>query len=215
MDCSWHGSLRHKARTRLAAVGTLLGLMCILNSLACDCRPTSPPPTDTTVPDTQPETPETQPASQPTDTAPATAPATAPETAPATEPSEIAETQPATQPALPESTYDPRPPYTVRLYVQDPEPDEEQPGWLRIIEQSAQGELATCFGQFPRHNRIEIETHNVQQLRLEVGFLPMAPDRRIILSIDGQTMELARRDRRHIWLRRSTTTGGWFVADSD
>jgi len=180
-------------------IGGLAVLACSLVGVACDCRPTSPPPA--TAPATRPGTQavETQPAA----TAPATAPATQPATAP------------ATQSVVPPSTYDSRPPYTVHLFVLGPEPEQEQPGWLRIVEPSRDEELATCLGRFPRHNRIEIETANVDHLRLDIGFLPLAPKRRIILSIDGQTMELARRDRRYIWLMRSDTTGGWYVADSD
>jgi len=156
------------------------------------CRRKPPIPVAATLPATT--QPSQAPPSQPASTQSASAPATAPASRPA---------------ALPPSTYDPRPPYTVRLYVRDPA--QKQPGWLRIAELADKKSTATCQGVFPRRNRIEIETTNVRRLCVDVGFLPLAPGKRLILSIDGQTMELIRKNRRRVQLERGKT-GAWHVA---
>ncbi len=115
-----------------------------------------------------------------------------------------AETQPA-EPEL-ESEYTSEPPYTVKLYVRDPE--EKQPGWLRITEMMDGDSLAKTTGTFPERNRIYIDTDNVQRIRIHIDQLPISPNKRIILRIDDQPMELARRDRLYVYLEKQTN-GAW------
>jgi hypothetical protein len=179
---SWANILFHGAGLRLALLGACTG------SIWSNCRKEPTRPVTATSPAaTAPARPS---ASQPTSTQAASA------------------TAPASRPALPTSTYDPHPPYRVRLYVR--KPAQKQPGWLRIAELSDAKAVATCQGVFPRRNRIEVETGNVQQLSINVGFLPLAPEKRLILSIDGQTMELARKGRGRVRLQRSES-GVWHV----
>lgn len=168
------------------------------------CSRGSKPPTTTTAPADEQEAHEPASADSDTDidapeTGPATRPATQPETAPATS-TRSAESQLI-------SEYDSTPPYTVRLYVR--EPDEDQPGWLKITEFADADRLATSVGTFPERNRIYVNTDNVRRLRVHVDQLPLAPNRRTILQIDNQPMELVRsRDRRYVYLERQPN-GSW------
>ncbi len=197
-------------RHRIQNVGTRIELSTSLLVLAlatagCNNKPPhrqmsdpseAPPTTQTAPPEPAPPPPlpETTPPT-PTDTAPA-----------ATQPADPA---PET---LPASSYDSQPPYTVRLYLRSPE--EEQPGWLKIIELTTEGSAATCTGEFPERNRIYVQTSNVRRLRLHISHLPLAANQRTILRIDNQGIELARRDRRYIFFER-LTTGEWVVTHSE
>ena len=128
---------------------------------------------------------------------------------PATPP---AATQPATtQPVTtrPASTYHPKPPYPVELYVLDP--DEKQPGWIRIMELANDKAIATGKGTFPEQNRIYITTDNVQRLRIHIKHLPLNLRKRTILRIDEQPMVLStKKKREHVFLHR-LSTGEWVV----
>lgn len=125
---------------------------------------------------------------------------------------EPAATQPAEEPEGVDpaelSAYDPNPPYPVQLVVRDPEKD-DQPGWLRITELAEGAALGGTRGSFPEPNRIYVDTHDVQRLRLHLGQLPIEANRRIILQIDGHGIEL-RRGRAYIDLERRHT-GVWEV----
>ena len=106
-------------------------------------------------------------------------------------PSPPTSTRPAqTQPA---STYDSKPPYPVKLYVRRPEA--AQPGWLKILKLADDAQAATAAGAFPEKNRIYVDTHNVQQIQIRIGHLPLAERKRIVLQIDGQGIEIARKRR--------------------
>jgi len=81
---------------------------------------------------------------------------------------------PATKPATtrpvqtqPASTYDSKPPYPVQLHVRNP--DEQQPGWLRILKLSDTSRLATASGTFPEQNLISVDTQNVDRCRSTSG----------------------------------------------
>lgn len=113
----------------------------------------------------------------------------------------------ATQPAKPASTYDPRPPYPVDLYVTSP--DEKQPGWLKILGLVDEKDMATAGGRFPEQNRIHVETRNVSRIRIHVSHLPLSPTERVILQIDGQGMVLNRKRQYAVLERRST--GEWVI----
>lgn len=143
-----------------------------------------------------PDAPESPPASDPTARSQPVA------DPPATQPS------PATQPVAtqPESTYDPRPPYPVMLHVRHP--DEKQPGWLRVMALADDKLPATAAGTFPERNHIYVNTGNVAELRLHIGQLPLAHRQRIILHIDGQNVELWRKDREFVSFQRSPA-GVW------
>ncbi len=128
---------------------------------------------------------------------------------PASQPASRPASQPASRPA---STYDSKPPYPVSLYVLDPQ--EEQPGWLKIVQLADDNALATCSGSFPEKNEIQVDTNNVRRLRLHIGHLPLAQRKRIVLHIDGQAMELAHKNRAFILFERSHT-GQWRIVRSD
>ena len=134
-----------------------------------------------------------------TETKPATS-------APATEPA----TQPATEPAdaLPASTFDTKPPYAVQLYVRKPE--DKQPGWLKVLNLANENALATASGVFPEQNRLEVNTDNVRRLQIELGYLPLAERKRVVLHIDKQGIEITQRDRQFVTLERRPT-GQWVV----
>ena len=129
-------------------------------------------------------------------------------TPPTTQPAPIVSSAPTTQPATPKSTYNSKPPYPVKLYVTDPE--EKQPGWLKVLGLKDKDAPATTVGTFPERNRIDIETNNVNLLRIHIAHLPLAQGKRIVLHIDGQGIELAHKGRTYVLLERGTT-GSWRV----
>lgn len=117
-----------------------------------------------------------------------------------------AETRPAaTQPV---STYDPRPPYTVKLFVRDPQA--KQPGWLRILKLDDEQQPAAAEGVFPEQNDIKVSTSNVQRIQVQIGFLPLAPRKRTFLHIDRQGIEIVTKGREFVILERSPA-GAWSV----
>lgn len=180
----------------LRAWRTALTAAVLLCALACN-RHSQPPAPD-----------KNQPADKPTATRPADTPTTKPgattQPVPATKPA------PATRPVEPEpvSTFDPRPPYPVKLYVRKPE--DKQPGWLKIMKLTDEHAVAKAQGRFPEHNIIEIQTENVSTIRMELGYLPLAENKRVILRIDDQGIEITQRDRRFLTLERRST-GRWEV----
>jgi len=177
-------------------------LVVLLAVLPMGCKPSAPRAVATSSPAAT--LPAAQPASQPTA---ATAPVS----------SQPAQSRPASQPASkpasqPVSTYSPRPPYPVHLYVHSPE--DKQPGWLKILQLASTDTLATCSGVFPEQNVIEIQTNNVQMLSLHIGHLPLAEGKRIVLRIDGQPIELARKNRTFVVFQRRAT-GRWDILRSE
>ncbi|HSW45126.1 MAG TPA: hypothetical protein VLM89_06105 [Phycisphaerae bacterium] len=146
--------------------------------------------------------PSTQPEARPAASAPAT-------TAAASEPASQPTTQAASQPV---SSYISHPPYPVQLYVLSPE--DKQPGWLKILQLADDNALAVCKGVFPEQNLIEVETGNVARLRIHIGHLPIGERKRIVLRLDGQGIELARKNRAFVILQRSPT-GQWRITSSE
>ena len=172
-----------------------------LTVLPMGCKPSTPRAVATSSPEATP--PVARSASQPTTQAAAAT-------------SQPAQSQPASQSASkpasqPVSTYNPRPPYPVHLYVRSPE--DKQPGWLKILQLANTDTLATCSGVFPEQNVIEIQTNNVQMLSLHIGHLPLAEGKRIVLRIDGQPIELARKNRAFVVFQRRAT-GRWDILRS-
>lgn len=127
-----------------------------------------------------------------------------------------AETQPTTtKPAesrpvesQPGSTYDPSPPYRVRLYVTNP--SHEQTGWLRILKLNDERQAGTAEGLFPEQNDVNVTTSNVQQIEVHISFLPLAPRKRTFLRVDGQVVEIVTKNRKFVVLERSPA-GVWKV----
>ena len=117
----------------------------------------------------------------------------------------------ATKPAatLPASTYDSKPPYQVKLYVRKPE--DKQPGWLKILELANSDVPATAEGTFPQQNRFYVDTNNVSQVSIDINHLPLAPRKRIILQIDKQGIEIARKKGRKYVTLQQRPTGEWVV----
>ncbi len=143
------------------------------------------------------------PTEQPTSKAPASASQPA---APAVQASRPAASRPAqTQPA---SSYDSKPPYPVKLRLRRPE--DKQPGWLRIMEFVDDDQPAVADGTFPEKNRIYVDTRNVRRIQIHIGHLPLAERRRIVLQIDEQGIQLARKKRDFVMLER-TPGGVWKV----
>lgn len=115
-------------------------------------------------------------------------------------------------PALEQSSYDSSPPYPVRLFVRRVE--QEQPGWLRILKMSDPAEPATAAGAFPEQNRFLVDTRNVDEIRIHIRHLPTDPGKRIVLRIDNQPMEILRKQREYLILKRQST-GRWEVVSGE
>lgn len=117
----------------------------------------------------------------------------------------------ATQPISPlpaPPKYVDAPPYSVDIEIRKPE--DPQAGWLRIEALADAGRPARVSGIFPEPNQIRVRTENVSLLSLDLSMLPLQPNRRRNLHIDGQPIELSQRHRGHIQLHRSET-GDWKV----
>jgi hypothetical protein len=129
---------------------------------------------------------------------------------PTTKPVAVATRPAQTQPVqiVPASSYDPQPPYTVKLLVRNPQ--EKQPGWLKILSLADDHQAATTTGTFPEQNEIQIVTDNVRRLQVQIGFLPLAPRKRTFLRIDTQNIELVTRNREYLVMERSPV-GVWSV----
>ncbi|NLE60749.1 MAG: hypothetical protein GX616_20575 [Planctomycetes bacterium] len=108
----------------------------------------------------------------------------------------------------PASTYDPSPPYRVKLFVRNP--SAKQPGWLRILKLNDENQTATAEGLFPEQNDINVTTGNVQQIEVHISFLPLAPRKRTFLRVDSQVIEIVTKDRKFVVLERSPA-GVWNV----
>jgi hypothetical protein len=169
----------------------------LLTALACN-RQTQPPPAVKTRPagESTPTPPRDDSPARPIATRPADTTATKPAVA----------TKPADE--LPPSTFDTRPPYAVQLHVRKPE--DKQPGWLKILALGDEHAVAKAAGQFPQQNIIEVTTDNIRRLQIELGYLPLAEGKRVVLRIDGQGIEITQRDRRFFTLERRPT-GQWQV----
>jgi hypothetical protein len=113
-----------------------------------------------------------------------------------------------TQPSLPPSTAETTPPYRVELHIRSPK--DKQPGWLKIMELSNEDASAAAMGIFPEQNRINIDTENVRRIRIELGYLPLAEGKRVVLRIDNQPREIVSRDRKFVTMERRPT-GEWSV----
>lgn len=197
-------------KTRCTTVRALLGCgILLLFTLAVNCNERKAADSaGTPRVDTQPG--ETMPADAEADGSAKARTAETQTTGPATQPKPVSPaTQPATkpEPAEPVSTYDSKPPYPVSLFVRSPE--EKQPGWLRIEELAEPNQRATAQGRFPEQNRIYVDTSNVSRIRIHVTHLPLRPNERVILQIDGQGMVISR-SRTYTTLERSPA-GVWSV----
>jgi hypothetical protein len=172
-------------------LGLCVGLMFTLTLAGCSektsRKPASPPADEKAVTELPPPV---VPSSQPESSLPPEAPATKPVE------------------ALPASTYDSKPPYPVDLYVRTPQ--DEQPGWLKILDLADKDALATTKGTFPEQNKMVVDTQNVERIQIHIGHLPMAEKKRITLRIDNQGIELVRNKRNFVTLIRRPT-GEWVV----
>lgn len=175
-----------------ALIGT-----CVLGISVNGCSPSSKNGTSSTAPATERETRKQTPTDVSTDSDAAP---------PTTREATTTPTTTQSSPPILQSEYDPTPPYTVKLYVRDPEA--KQPGWLKIMELADTSALATSVGTFPERNRIYVDTENVTRIRIHIDQLPLAPNTRIVLQIDDQPMELVRKERTHVYLERQSN-GSW------
>jgi hypothetical protein len=89
--------------------------------------------------------------------------------------------------------------------------DDQQKGWLRIekLQPDVAGGWATGDVDTKR-NRITLITHNVTEFSFDRREIPIRWDRRVLLRINAQSMELARKDRAVIRFRQSPT-GAWDI----
>ncbi len=117
-----------------------------------------------------------------------------------------AETRPVE--SRPASTYDPNPPYRVNLFVTNPR--DRQPGWIKILRLEDENRPATAEGVFPEQNDINVLTGNVQQIQINISFLPLAPRKRTFLRMDHQVVEIVTKGREFVVLERSPA-GVWKV----
>jgi hypothetical protein len=187
--------IRHTRHTILLTLGMTL----CLAGAGCPKQPPSEPKPKPTA-----EAPAVQPQPQVQPPAPVATEQPKVQTRPAeTKP---VESRPAA--SQPVSTYDPRPPYVVKLHVRDPK--DKQPGWLRILKLSEESQAATAEGRFPEQNDIDVTTGNVQQIQVQIGFLPLAPRVRTFLRIDQQGIEITTKGREFVILERSPA-GAWRV----
>ncbi|HUW83380.1 MAG TPA: hypothetical protein VMZ31_11340 [Phycisphaerae bacterium] len=87
-------------------------------------------------------------------------------------------------------------------------PGRRQQGWL-LIEGCEDGRKeAYAEGRLVGPSRLEVDTRNVSQLRLDLGELAGRAPGRLILHIDGQGFEITGARGLSIALRRSGT-GAW------
>jgi len=110
----------------------------------------------------------------------------------------VSESQPATAPTPPTAT--------APVVLED-----QQTGWLRIekLQPDVEGGWATGDADEKR-NRISIVTQNVVEFSVDRRELPIRWDRRVLLRINAQSMELARKDRPRIRFRQSPS-GAWDI----
>lgn len=85
--------------------------------------------------------------------------------------------------------------------------------WLNVIEarKGSQGGWAT--GSFDaERNRITIRTRDVRRFILDTGRIPIDWDRLVVLSIDGRTSELRKRDHPLLYFTLDEH-GEWVIAE--
>jgi len=89
--------------------------------------------------------------------------------------------------------------------------DDQQRGWLRIekLQPGVEGGWATGDVD-TRRNRITLITQNVTEFSFDHREIPIRWDRRVLLRINAQSMELARKDRPKIRFRQSPS-GAWDI----
>ena len=89
--------------------------------------------------------------------------------------------------------------------------DDQQKGWLRIEKLQPDVEGGWATGDFDeKRNRISLVTQNVVEFSVDRRELPIRWDRRVLLRINAQSMELARKDRPKIRFRQSPS-GAWDI----
>ena len=118
---------------------------------------------------------------------------------PASPPSTQACSAPASAPAAEQPEHG-------RLVVRVP--GRRQQGWMLIEAREDGRKEAYAEGRLAGPNRLEVDTRNVSQLRLELGELTGRPPGRLILHIDGQGFEITGARGLNITLQRSGA-GAW------
>jgi len=122
---------------------------------------------------------------------------------PASGPASSASTQASSAPASAPTAEQPeRGRLVVRL------PGRRQQGWMLIEAREDSRKEAYAEGYLAGPSRLEVDTRNVSQLRLELGELAGRAPGRLILHIDGQGFEITGARGLSIALRRSGT-GAW------
>ena len=114
-------------------------------------------------------------------------------------------TQPATQPA-PVKPLEPPASTRADYAVLSIEPH----GWLTIDDVFEDVPGAWATGNYPRQNVIEIETDNVRTLSVDLSQLALHKNKRLIVRIDGQGMQVTRKTLPIIRFVRSVG-GNWRV----
>lgn len=94
-----------------------------------------------------------------------------------------------------------------------PLPVDDQDQWLFVETARDKTEGAWATGSFhAERNKIEIQTHNVQQFTVDTSRIPILWQDVVILGIDGRNSELRRRDDLMLRLVRNGS-GQWVVVE--
>ena len=120
-----------------------------------------------------------------------------------TEPTSSASTQASSAPASAPTAEQPE---QGRLVVSVP--GRRQQGWMLIEAREDGRKEAYAQGRLVGPSRLEVDTRNVSQLRLELGELTGRAPGRLILHIDGQGFEITGARGLSITLQRSPA-GAW------
>lgn len=111
------------------------------------------------------------------------------------EPGATPESDEAPQAADRETTAEPKPPEPPPTRVPIAADIQEPDRWL-VVEAVKDGSIGGwATGRFlPERNKLDIRTHDVRAFAVDVGRIPIRWKRLVILSIDGLSSELRRRD---------------------
>jgi hypothetical protein len=100
---------------------------------------------------------------------------------------------------------------TGRIVVRVLRPSDPQSGWLTIEEVHKEGKPATAIGTVIGPRKLEVTTENVKSIRINLPKAGMPTNRRVILRIDHQGIEITGRYGPTARFT-STVNGNWSAA---
>jgi len=86
--------------------------------------------------------------------------------------------------------------------------------WLTIERREIESLGASARGEVTDSHRLEIRTDNVDQFSVDLSEIPLDWNKRIVLRVNTQTMELTKKKHPLVHFRR-TPTGDWVVVPPD